>query len=88
MRSVSTVGGKTTKSERASAARTIKSVAPYLWPDEHPWVKRRVVLAMVALVMAKIISVLTPFLYKAAVDSLSGEMRDDSMLLLLGGRSP
>ncbi len=84
MRSVSTVGGKTTKSERASAARTIKSVAPYLWPDEHPWVKRRVVLAMVALVMAKVISVLTPFLYKAAVDSLSGEMRDDSMLLLLG----
>jgi ATP-binding cassette subfamily B protein len=84
MRSVSTVSGKPTAQERASALRTIKSVLPYLWPADHPWVKRRVVWAMIVLIGAKVISVLTPFLYKAAVDALSGEMRDDSLLLMLG----
>lgn len=83
-KSTSTVGGKVSNAERASGIRTIKSVLPYLWPDDHPWVKRRVVWAMVALVLAKIISVSTPFLYKAAVDALSGEMRDDGSLLMLG----
>jgi ATP-binding cassette subfamily B protein len=83
-KSTSTVGGKVTNEERASGIRTIKAVLPYLWPDNHPWVKRRVIWAMVALVFAKIISVSTPFLYKAAVDALSGEMRDDGSLLMLG----
>lgn len=83
-KSTSTVGGKVTSAERASGLRTIKSVLPYLWPADHPWVKRRVVLAMIALVFAKIVSVSTPFLYKAAVDALSGEVRDDGTLLMLG----
>lgn len=83
-KSTSTVGGKVTSAERASGIRTIKSVLPYLWPADHPWVKRRVVLAMIALVFAKIVSVSTPFLYKAAVDALSGEVRDDGTLLMLG----
>jgi len=61
--------------------RTIRKVVPYLWPEGQGWVKRRVVLAMAALVLAKIVSVLTPFLYKAAVDSLTGETRDDALLL-------
>ena len=64
--------------------RTLRRVAPYLWPDDHPWVKRRVVLSLLALLMAKIVSVATPFFYKAAVDSLSGTSHDDSKLVLLG----
>ena len=64
--------------------RTLRRVAPYLWPDDHPWVKRRVVLSLLALLMAKLVSVATPFFYKAAVDALSGSARDDSMLLVLG----
>ena len=58
--------------ERRSGWRTIKKVAPYLWTDEHPWVKRRVLLSMMALILAKVISVSTPFFYKAAVDNLGG----------------
>ena len=57
--------------ERRSARRTLTKVAPYLWPDDQPWVKRRVVWALVLLVLAKLIAVGTPFLYKEAVDALA-----------------
>lgn len=70
--------------DRRSAVRTIRSVAPYLWPEDQPWVKRRVVLALCALVLSKVVSVLIPFIYKAAVDSLAGEARDDAWLLAFG----
>ena len=59
--------------ERRSGWLTIRKVAPYLWPEDEPWVKRRVIFAMVMLVLAKLIAVYTPILYKGAVDSLAGE---------------
>ncbi|MEL6619723.1 MAG: ABC transporter ATP-binding protein/permease [Pseudomonadota bacterium] len=59
--------------ERQSGLRTIRKVAPYLWPADKPWVKRRVVLAMLALVMSKVVSVYTPILYRDAVNALSDE---------------
>ena len=59
--------------ERRSGWRTIRKVAPYLWPEDKPWVKRRVVLALGFLLLAKLVGVGTPFLYKAAVDALTGE---------------
>ncbi|MCU9838020.1 ABC transporter ATP-binding protein/permease [Ruegeria sp. WL0004] len=59
--------------ERRSGWRTIRRVAPYLWPEGEGWVKRRVVLAMAMLVLAKLIAVYTPILYKGAVDALAGE---------------
>ncbi|MFW2545013.1 ABCB family ABC transporter ATP-binding protein/permease [Primorskyibacter sp. 2E107] len=66
--------------ERRSGLRTIRKVGPYLWPDGKSWVKRRVVIALGLLVIAKLIAVGTPILYKRAVDSLSGEVPD----LMLG----
>ncbi|TCP61875.1 ATP-binding cassette subfamily B protein [Rhodovulum bhavnagarense] len=72
------------KFDRAQGMRTIRKVLPYLWPDGQGWVKRRVVLAMAALILAKIVSVLTPFLYKAAVDSLTGEGAPDAMMMAVG----
>lgn len=62
--------------ERRSGRRTIRRVIPYLWPDDQPWVKQRVVLALGLLVLAKFIAVGTPMLYKLAVDSLGGEAPD------------
>ncbi|WP_120501962.1 ABC transporter ATP-binding protein/permease [Roseovarius sp. EL26] len=64
--------------------RTIRRVTPYLWPRDEPWVKRRVVLAMLTLLLAKLIAVGTPFFYKAAVDALAGEAHDDAWLLAFG----
>ncbi|PHQ96884.1 MAG: metal ABC transporter permease [Marinosulfonomonas sp.] len=69
---------------RGSGLRTIKRVIPYLWPAEHPWVKRRVVLSMMVLFLAKLISVGTPFFYKAAVDTLSGDATSGATMLAFG----
>ena len=59
--------------ERQSAVRVLRKVVPYLWPRDMPWVRRRVVLALLALVVSKVVSVTTPIFYKQAVDALSGE---------------
>lgn len=56
---------------RRSGWRTIRKVTPYLWPEDQTWVKRRVVIAMVLLVIAKLIAVYTPLIYKSAVDTLA-----------------
>ncbi len=46
--------------------------------------KYRVVLALVFLLLAKLIGVATPFLYKAAVDALTGEAGSPAVLLAMG----
>jgi len=68
----------------ASGWQTLRRVAPYLWPDGQAWVKRRVVLALVFLIAAKLVSVTTPWIYKLAVDRLAGEATDTGMLMGLG----
>jgi ATP-binding cassette, subfamily B, heavy metal transporter len=61
------------RAEQRSGWRTLRKVAPYLWPREPAWVRWRVILAMSMLVLAKVIAVYTPILYKGAVDSLADE---------------
>ncbi|WP_305970589.1 MULTISPECIES: ABC transporter ATP-binding protein/permease [unclassified Mameliella] len=68
------------RDERRSGWRTIRRVGPYLWPEGQTWAKRRVVIALGFLILAKLIAVATPILYKQAVDTLSGEVSD----LMLG----
>jgi len=70
------------EAERRSGWRTIRKVAPYLWPDDKPWAKRRVVIALAMLAIAKVVAVGTPFLYKAAVDSLAGDAGASAAWLL------
>ncbi|MEM6693364.1 MAG: ABC transporter ATP-binding protein/permease [Pseudomonadota bacterium] len=65
--------------------RVIRKVAPYLWPEGQSWVKQRVVVAMAALVLAKLIAVGTPFFYKAAVDTLTGEGAADPIWMFTLG---
>ena len=67
--------------------RTVRRVSPYLWPKnpDQAWVKRRVLLALFALALSKVIAVATPFLFKAAVDVLAGENEaTDALMLILG----
>jgi ATP-binding cassette subfamily B protein len=52
---------------------TLASVLPRLWPAGRPDLRTRVVVAMVALIGAKAVTVYVPFLYKEAVDRLSPE---------------
>jgi ATP-binding cassette subfamily B protein len=52
---------------------TLRDIMPLLWPDGRMDLKVRVVLAVVALVLAKVVTVLTPFAYKYAVDALTAK---------------
>ena len=72
------------KTAPASGRQTLRRVAPYLWPPGQAWIKRRVVLALVFLVAAKLVSVTTPWLYKLAVDRLTGETPDIGLIVGLG----
>ncbi len=65
----------------ANGWQTMRRVGPYLWPEGEGWVKRRVVGALAMLMLAKVISVSTPFFYKQAVDALAGETPDTGTLL-------
>ncbi len=69
----------------ASGWQTIARVLPYLWPQGQAWVKRRVVGALMLLVMAKLVSVTTPYLYKLAVDALSGAAAGDPVWIMTLG---
>jgi ATP-binding cassette, subfamily B, heavy metal transporter len=50
---------------------TLKSLLPYLWPQGRPDLKARVVMALVLLVLAKIVTVWTPYAFKYATDALA-----------------
>ncbi len=63
---------------------TMKRVAPYLWPAGEAWVKRRVVAALSFLLLAKLVSITMPYLYKRAVDALVGTAPDAAGMLGLG----
>ncbi|CCN70431.1 ABCB family ABC transporter ATP-binding protein/permease [Vibrio nigripulchritudo] len=69
---------------RESGWHTIRKISPYLWPEDKPWVKQRVVIAMVALGISKLVAVFAPFLYKAVVDLLAGESNEQEWLFALG----
>ncbi len=62
----------------------IRRVVPYLWPDGQGWVKRRVILALMVLLLSKVIAVGTPIFYKQAVDALAPDGADAATILGLG----
>ena len=74
----------TASQHRRSGWRTIQKVAPYLWPKDQAWVRRRVVLSMLVLFLSQVVTVATPYAYKAAVDILAGDSNDPAWILGLG----
>jgi ATP-binding cassette, subfamily B, heavy metal transporter len=52
---------------------TLKGLLPLLWPQGRPDLKVRVVVALLLLVASKIITVLTPYAFKAATDALTAK---------------
>lgn len=61
------------RAERRSGLRTMRRVAPYLWPDGLPWVKWRVLAAMGALLASIVVGVTVPYFFKLATDALVGQ---------------
>jgi ATP-binding cassette, subfamily B, heavy metal transporter len=53
--------------------RVLRELAPYIWPANRPDLRLRVVMALLALVVAKAITLAVPIAYKAIVDALTGK---------------
>ena len=62
--------GPGTENGRLHAA-ILKRLLPFVWPEGRPDLKLRLVLAGIALVAAKVVTIAMPLAYKAAVDSLT-----------------
>jgi ATP-binding cassette subfamily B protein len=62
--------------EDGDLVATIRNLWPYMWPADRPDLKARVWWAFAVLVLAKIVTVYVPFLYKYATDALDGNGDD------------
>lgn len=51
----------------------LREFLPYIWPAGRPDLRMRVVLALIALIIAKAVTLAVPIAYKAIVDLLTGE---------------
>ncbi|MGB2061388.1 MAG: ABCB family ABC transporter ATP-binding protein/permease [Candidatus Puniceispirillales bacterium] len=60
----------------SSVLSTILKLWPYIWPHGHPRLKRRVFIALVFLVAAKLATAVVPFFFKFVTDSLAGNDLD------------
>ena len=57
--------------QRIGERRALAALLPFLWPKDEPETRRRVVLALICLVLAKAANVTIPIWFKGAVDALS-----------------
>ncbi|MCJ2130132.1 ABCB family ABC transporter ATP-binding protein/permease [Methylobacterium sp. E-045] len=69
-------GGGTTPPERPGLFATYRRLWPYLWPHTRPDLQRRVFLAFGLLLVAKFVTMLTPFTFKWATDALVAAVGD------------
>ena len=58
---------------RTGHLTVLRELVPYIWPASRPDLRMRVVFALIALIIAKAITLLVPIAYKAMVDLLTGE---------------
>ncbi|MBB4120789.1 ABCB family ABC transporter ATP-binding protein/permease [Martelella radicis] len=71
---------RTVSADSANPLQTIINLWPYIWPSSRPDLKRRVVYATIALVIAKLILLLVPYSFKWATNALTGELEINTIL--------
>jgi ATP-binding cassette subfamily B protein len=71
MRQIKPTGDRPISADDATLVSTVRQLWPYLWPSDRPDLKVRVVLALVALVVAKVVTVLVPYAFGWATDALA-----------------
>jgi ATP-binding cassette, subfamily B, heavy metal transporter len=71
----------TVSAEEGSLLRTIGNLWGYMWPKDRADLKLRVVLAVGALLIAKVATTFVPFAYKGIIDSL-GTTGENAALIL------
>ena len=73
-------GGRSLKESGFSnlppSVKPLVELMPYLWPPGRPDLKARVVVSIILLVLAPIVTVISPYLFGLAVDRLQGRPED------------
>jgi len=62
---------KTVSADSGQTLQTLRNLWPYMWPSDQPHLKRRVLWAMVFLILSKIVLILMPYFFKFAIDAFS-----------------
>ena len=63
----------TVTADRGALISTLINLWPFIWPSDRPDLKRRVLIASVLLVFAKLATMAVPFTFKWATDALVGQ---------------
>src|SRR5258708_34343976 len=73
-------GGRSLKeggfSNLPPSVQPLVELMPYLWPPGRPDLRARVVVSIILLVLAPIVTVISPYLFGLAVDELQGRPED------------
>ncbi len=67
--------------DEGSIVSTIRHLWVYMWPSERADLKLRVLLAIGALMLAKVATTIVPFAYKAVIDALGASATDPALML-------
>ena len=67
--------------DEGSLLATVRNLWGYMWPADRPDLRRRVLLALGALLLSKVATTLVPFAYKGVIDSLDGTSPDNTLIL-------
>ncbi len=67
---------KAVNADEGSTLTTLANLWPFIWPSDRPDLKKRVLLAVFALIIAKFVTVLSPYFFAWATDALTGEVAD------------
>jgi len=65
----------------ANLGRTVANLWRYMWPEDRPDLKFRVILAIGALLVSKVATTLVPFAYKGIIDTLDGTSPDNTLVM-------
>jgi len=71
----------TVSGDEGSLLSTVKNLWTYMWPEDRPDLRLRVVLAIAALLVSKVATTLIPFAYKGIIDSLDGSTPNNAMVM-------
>ena len=66
-------GSPKVSADRGKTFSTILHLWPYMWPSDRPDLRQRVLIAFLALIAAKVVTVLVPYTFAWATDALTGE---------------
>ncbi|WP_332716774.1 ABCB family ABC transporter ATP-binding protein/permease [Pelagibacterium mangrovi] len=71
----------TVSADEGAILSTVRNLWTYMWPADRPDLRMRAVLAIGALLLAKVASTLVPFAYKGVIDALSLSGPDAALIL-------